>query len=68
MPTTEKVVSMLVWGEGFSEAQVAEILDMPSSTVRGALKRARDRLIALGVPAQLSFEAKYGLPERGNDS
>lgn len=59
MPEIEKNVSVLCFLDGYSRVQAAEILGMPESTVRGALKRARDCL-AERLGPQLDFEPRYG--------
>jgi RNA polymerase sigma factor (sigma-70 family) len=64
MPEIEKNVSILCFLDGYSRVQAAEILGMPESTVRGALKRARDGL-AEQLGPQLDFEPRYGRRGRG---
>jgi RNA polymerase sigma factor (sigma-70 family) len=64
MSQIEKSVSILCFVDGCSRAQAAEILGVPESTVRGALKRARDCL-AERVGSQLDFEPRYG--KRGRE-
>src|SRR5262249_29798818 len=49
MSTTRRIVCLLVWVDGYSAAQAAEILQMPESTVRGAIKRTRDALLEKGL-------------------
>lgn len=59
MPQIEVKVIVLCLFDGYSRVDAAEILGVPESTVRGALKRARDRL-AERVGSQLDFERRYG--------
>jgi DNA-directed RNA polymerase specialized sigma24 family protein len=55
----EKNVSILCFLDGYSRVQAAEILGVPESTVRGALKRAR-YCLAERLASQLDFEPRYG--------
>lgn len=64
MSPTEQAVSRLRWEDGYSTAQIAEILDMNINTVRGVLKTVRDKLLGQ-VGSALTFEPKYG--ERGTE-
>jgi RNA polymerase sigma factor (sigma-70 family) len=64
MPTQEKVISFLVWVEGYSPVEAARLLCKRESTVRGTLKRARDRLIK-DVGPQTNFERRYGRDPEG---
>jgi DNA-directed RNA polymerase specialized sigma24 family protein len=45
MSTTTRIICVLVWVDGYSAAEVAGILEMSDSAVRGAIKRARDTLL-----------------------
>lgn len=65
MPTQEKLVTFLVWVEGYSAAEAAQVLHKPESTIRGTLKRARDRLIK-DVGTQTNFKRRCERdPEEG---
>jgi RNA polymerase sigma-70 factor, ECF subfamily len=50
MPKTRQRVAFLTWSEDWSSAEIAELLGIKPSTVRGHLKRARDELAALIGP------------------
>ena len=45
MSMTTRIICVLVWVDGYSAAEVAGILGMSDSAVRGAIKRARDTLL-----------------------
>lgn len=63
MSAIERSAFVLCWAQGYSRAEAAELLDLPTSTVRGALKRARDQLYSI-VADQLPFDPRYGSPAR----
>ncbi len=64
MSALERTVAVLCFLDGYSGAQAARILDMPESTIRSAVKRARDCL-AEQVGQQLPFEPRYGMRQEG---
>ena len=45
-----RLTVMLYYGEGFKTSEVAAILDIPESTVRTRLARAREKLAEMYYP------------------
>jgi len=64
MAEPDKSICILCWVDGYRAVEIAEILDMPASTIRGTLKKVRDHLRSEVVP-HLTFVPKYGVMQEG---
>lgn len=51
LPEAQRATVLLVYAEGFSYREAAEILDVPIGTIMSRLAAARDRLASLGDEA-----------------
>jgi RNA polymerase sigma-70 factor (ECF subfamily) len=64
MDEPDRSICILCWVDGYRAIEIAEILGIPDSTVRGNLKRARDGM-RRQVGPHLTFLPKYGTRQEG---